>query len=96
MKEVTRIDPVSTAKIAAILGILWAVLGWLFSGVVITLLLQGASEQAGSLPPGFSPGALLSGVIGGVIGGALSGYLGSLVYNWLAGKIGGIRIEVRE
>ena len=95
MKEVTYIDPVSAAKITALLGILWAVLGWLFSGIVITLLVQGAGAFP-DVPPAFSLGGLLSGVIGGFIGGGLSGYLGSLVYNVLARKFGGIILELQD
>lgn len=95
MKEILRIDPLSTAKIAALLGILWAVLGWLFSGVVISLIVQGNTEL-GELPPSFTMGGLLSGVVGGFIGGGVSGYLGSLFYNWLAPKVGGIKVKLAD
>jgi hypothetical protein len=94
-QEITSIDPITTAKVAALLGILWAVLGWLFSGIVISLLLQGAAvEGLEEIPNAFSIGGLVSGIIGGFVGGALSGYLGSLVYNLLAKRIGGIRVEI--
>jgi hypothetical protein len=97
MKEIVRIDPVSTAKVAALLGILWAILGWLFSGIVISLLLQGDPAAFGEVPPqGFSIGGLLAGVVGGFFGGGVSGYFGSLFYNWLARKIGGVMIGIRD
>lgn len=95
MKEVTFIDPVSTAKVAALLGILWAVLGWLFSGIVISILVQSSPGELADIPPSFSVGGLVSGMVGGFIGGALSGYLGSHFYNMLAPRIGGIKIQLR-
>lgn len=95
MKVLTSIDPISTAKIAAILGVLWAVLGWAMSSVVISLI-QGSSAELSDLPPSFSLGSLLSGIVGGFIGGGLSGYLGSIVYNLLARHIGGIKAIVDE
>jgi hypothetical protein len=95
--EITRIDPLSTTKVAAILGVLWALLGWIFSGFVILMLLQSSTELAPEgTPSAFSIGGLVSGVIGGCIGGALSGYLGSHVYNVIAQKIGGISVDMRD
>ena len=96
MKVVTHIDPLSTAKIASLLGILWAVLGWLMSSIVIALVAQTAGEDLVNLPPTFSLGGLISGIVGGFIGGGVSGYLGSLVYNLLAERIGGIRVTIEE
>ena len=96
MKEVTFIDPISTAKIAALLGILWAILGWLFSGIVISILVQSSPGAFADIPPSFSVGGLVSGIVGGFIGGALSGYLGSYVYNLLSPRIGGIRVEIKD
>jgi hypothetical protein len=95
MKVLTYLDPLSVAKVAALLGILWAILGWAMGGIVISLLAQGGQDVS-DLPPGFSLGGLLSSMIGGFIGGALSGYLGSHAYNFLARKVGGIRAEVME
>lgn len=95
MKVLTYIEPLSTAKIAALLGILWALLGWAMSGIVISLLTQGGGDVT-DLPPSFSLGGLLSSIIGGFLGGAISGYLGSHVYNFFAKKVGGIRAEVAE
>jgi len=95
MKVVTYIEPVSIAKVAALLGILWAVLGWLMGGIVITLLARSGENVAG-LPPSFSWQGILSGIIGGCIVGGISGYLGAHAYNVLAQKVGGIRAEVAE
>lgn len=96
VKVVTHIDPRSTAKIAALLGILWAVLGWLMSSIVISLVIRTTTQEFADLPPIFSIGGLVSGIVGGFIGGGLSGYLGSMVYNALAERIGGIRVVIDE
>ncbi len=93
-KEITSIDPLSTTKVVALLGVLWALLGWILNSIVIAGFLVG--EDLGELPPAFSMSSLLAGVLGGFIGGALSGYLGAIVYNFLARKIGGIKVGLKE
>jgi len=93
-KEILSIDPLSTTKIGALLGVLWAVLGWLLNSIVIITFLAG--QNIADLPDPFSFTALISGILGGFIGGALSGYLGCLVYNLIARKIGGIKILLQE
>ena len=97
MKVLIRIDPYSTAKVAAILGILWSVLGWFFSGLMIKILTIGAPPEAlADTQAIFSLGGLMSGIIGGVIGGAVSGLLGSMVYNSIAKRSGGIKMDIVE
>jgi hypothetical protein len=96
MKELRFIDPVSTAKITALLGVLWALLEWLFGGIALSILIRSTAENLGDLPPAFSISGLLSGIIGGVIGGAITGYLGSYVYNFLADKVGGVLVSLEE
>jgi|SRR3989338_11175899 len=96
MKVLSRIDPLSATKVAALLGVLWALLGWFMNSLVIVFLVQGTSEGVGELPPAFSLGGLLSGIVGGFIGGAISGYFGALVYNLLASKTGGVRFQLEE
>ncbi|HLC76405.1 MAG TPA: hypothetical protein VJB82_04805 [Candidatus Peribacterales bacterium] len=93
-KEILGIDALSATKIGALLGILWAILGWLLNSIVIVAFLAG--EEMTNLPAPFSVSALISGILGGFIGGALSGYLGCLVYNFIARKIGGIKVLIRE
>ncbi len=95
-KEVTFIDPLSTTKIVALLGVLWAILAWVLDGIALTVFLTGQTESLTELPTPFGIGALVSGIIGGFLGGAISGYLGCLVYNLLTKKLGGIKVEVKE
>ena len=96
LKVITRIDPFSLSRTAALLGILWAILGWFMNGLVIAFLMQGSLEEAASLPPAFHGGELLSGIIGGVIGGAISGYLGAVVYNLFADILRGVKIQMED
>ena len=96
MVTITRIDPFSLSRTAALLGILWAILGWFMNGLVIAFLMQGSPEEAATLPPAFAIAGLLSGIMGGVIGGAISGYLGAVVYNLFADMLGGVKIEMEE
>ena len=63
---------------------------------MISILVQSSPGEFADIPPSFSVGGLISGIVGGFIGGALSGYLGSYVYNLLAPRIGGIRVELRD
>lgn len=95
-KQVTSIDPLSTTKVVALLGVLWAFLAWLLDGIALSVFLSGQTAGLAELPSPFSIGALVSGVIGGFLGGAISGYLGCLVYNFLAKKVGGIKVELSE
>ena len=95
-KEVVSIEPLPTAKIGALLGILWALLGWLFNGIILLMIAKSAEQGLSDLPPPFSFGGLVSSIIGGFIGGGISGYLGCLVYNLLAKRIGGIKATVRD
>lgn len=97
MKVLLRIDPLSATRVVALLGVLWALLGWFMNSLVIVIFrLQGSLDGVGELPPAFSLGGLLSGVVGGLIGGAISGYLGCLVYNALASRVGGVRLELKD
>lgn len=97
MKEITRLEPLSLTKITAILGILWAALAWLLDGIALSIFMGGEQTQAlADLPSPFALSALVTGIIGGFLGGAISGYLGAIVYNFIAKKIGGVRVDMLE
>ena len=59
------------------------------------VIVQSSAEAITDAPPAFSITGLISNMIGGFIGGGLSGYLGSLVYNYIAKKFGGIQLEMK-
>jgi hypothetical protein len=95
LKEVKYIDPISTMKVGALLGILWAVLAWLFQGIIISMMPADQMELQGEIQA-FSLVILLSEVLGSVLGGALSGYLGSLFYNFIVTRMGGGIIVIMQ
>ena len=86
-RKIKRIDVFSTAKVlGAISGILGLLLGLVF------LILELVS------PEGIASAELIAvmfllPVIYGSIGGICGG-LGALVYNWVSGYLGGIKIEL--
>lgn len=95
--EVRRIGALSLAKIS---GMLYALLGLVF-GILMSLI----SLAVGTVAPQQSGGPLaaLFGVAAVIVMpvfyGAI-GFVGSLImaglYNWLAGVVGGVRLELRE
>lgn len=90
--EVKRIEPLSVAKI---LGILYAAIG-LILGLFITLAsLLGASGEAGVFGVVFGVAAIVLlpvfyGAMGFIVGGIIA-----WLYNLVAKRIGGIRIETK-
>lgn len=98
---IRRVDPMSCAKV---LGLLNAV-GGLIAGLMVSTiglaagqLAQqgggGAAPMAGAIGAMFGVGAIVFfPIVYGVIG-FLAGVIGGLLYNVIAGLVGGIRLEV--
>jgi len=93
MQEVKRIGVMSAAKLMALAGVLFG----LIVGVLIAVF-SSAIPGAAEVPGGFIYGlGLLSIIIFPIFYGVIyfiSGALGALIYNLLAGWIGGIKIEL--
>lgn len=89
MKEITHIDPVSAGRISAVIG---AVLGFI-AGLAMALLGTAVAVV-------IHAGAWLVQILGATLIFALGGFLGGMIYagiyNLVAGKVGGIRIELDE
>ncbi len=88
-----RIGPVSLAKI---LGIVYAILGLLFGGIITLLALAGVATTDGEEELGFMFGAtaviwfpLFYGAMG-----AISGAISALIYNLAAKWVGGVELEL--
>lgn len=93
---IKRVGPVSCAKIV---GTLYAILGLLFGGVVSLVAVAG----------GFGSNTSDAGAIGAIIGagsivvfpicygaiGFVASLIGAWLYNFLAGMVGGIELEVQ-
>lgn len=93
MRTVTRIDPVSLAKIFGILyAVFGVVYGLMLAGFSALMAASGVSEMA--VFAGFG----LVGVIASPVLFGISGFLGGLLmgflYNLVAGWIGGVQVEV--
>jgi hypothetical protein len=96
---IRRVDPVSCAKL---MGVCYAMMGLLI-GAFFSLLFVGLGSAMGSVegmqasgPMGalFGAGAIVAMPIMYGIMGFVGGAVGALVYNAVAGWIGGVRIDV--
>ncbi len=95
-KEITRLDVGSVAMMyGAILGTFGLVIGIfiaLFGSLFGSLI---DSEQSGMFVGGGVFMALLLPIMYGVLG-LIAGALMAVVYNFLAGRIGGVKVYVRD
>ena len=99
--ELSRIDPVSLAKISgAVYGLIAAVFGLLYLPFVLIGGISSLGSSAGAV-------SAFSGLFGGLflvafmivlyaVLGAVLGAIMGFVYNFAASKIGGIEFEYRE
>jgi hypothetical protein len=92
---IKRIDPRSLSRV---LGVLYAILG-LIAGVIFALASLAGAGFSDSMPFGF--GALF-GVVGLVLWpvlyaciGWIGGWIVAVLYNWVAGRFGGIVLETQ-
>ncbi len=91
---VTRVNPLSCAKVA---GVLYAIMGVLF-GVVFSMVAMlgafAAPDTAGMLGAVFGIGAVVfMPIFYGCMGFVMT-LIGAVLYNAVAGMIGGIEIDV--
>jgi hypothetical protein len=92
MVTIKRISPLSAATLA---GLMYAIIG-LVLGLLFTAFSGFLKGPAGTAPPGpfFGPAAIiLLPLFYGVIGFVFT-WIGAWLYNLLAGKVGGIQIEI--
>lgn len=88
-----RIDPVSLAKI---LGLVYAIIGFLAGGLVTLIVLIGvaATDGQGNFEFLFGAGAVILFPLFYGAMGAIIGAIGALIYNVVAKWIGGVEIEL--
>jgi hypothetical protein len=89
---IRRIEPVPAAKV---MGTLYALLGFIIGVCVALVSLAGglASARLGGFGLGFGIGAIIvAPILYGVIGFLIT-LLGAALYNWAAGRVGGIQIQ---
>jgi hypothetical protein len=91
----------SFAKVQAIMGLIWG----LVAGLFYFFAILGFSVMIASMPV-IGGGGLVGGIIlglitlvfciiGGAIGGFICGALMALVYNFAAGKVGGVELGLK-
>ncbi|MFA6528409.1 MAG: hypothetical protein WCT46_02615 [Candidatus Gracilibacteria bacterium] len=91
LKTIKRLDIGSVAKFyATMMAVMYGIMGALSTiGGVFALLFGGGFKMIG-----MGLGMLILGAAVGYIVGYLAGALGAWIYNMIAGKIGGIKIEL--
>ena len=94
MKKIKKVGVLSLGKI---MGLIYAILGLVFGCFftffsMVGMVLSQSSE--GFMPLLFGIGAIFFMPILYGLGGFLFGMLGAVLYNWVAGWIGGIEIEL--
>lgn len=91
MKEIKKIEPMSLAKITALIylffGIVLAVFGY-FVGMYATAAPSELFVKYGAVILFVMPMAYL-------IGGFVFGYIVALIYNALASKMGGVKVDLK-
>jgi hypothetical protein len=94
---IRRVDPLSAGKIA---GLLYAMIGLLFGAVFSVIGMAGATfaSEAGHSAPFlgalFGVGAIIVLPIFYGVLGFIAFAIGAVLYNVLAGVVGGLRVEV--
>jgi len=97
LKTLKAIDPMSVAKVAAVLGIIWGlVVGiGIFVGLGIEQYMGRFYTGFGTLMPMVGMAVLIALPIGYGIAGFICGFIGALVYNFVAKQIGGIKVDLK-
>lgn len=89
--SIKRIDVFSAGKM---MGIMYALLGLIFSAFMVIAGVIGAAGGAGAAEVGGMLGMGIFMPIAYGIGGFLGGIIGAAIYNLVAGIAGGIRIDL--
>lgn len=92
-KEITYIQPKSAGKI---LGVLYAIFGLVF-GLFFTLISIFTSSASGNSAEGIIFGfgsVIVLPILYGVMG-FLAGVLGAIIYNFIAKKVGGLKLDLQ-
>ena len=97
MKTIRKIDPMSTAKLAGLAGFCWGL-----AIAILVLIGIGMTQYMGRLFMGYSmlmpmvgPSVVIALPIAYGVTLFISGYIGAIFYNFVAKRIGGIKIDMR-
>lgn len=87
---------VISAVIGLIVGLFFAFIFGAAMSTVPSTVLPGTTIDFGLMGALFGMGAVISMPIGGFIGGLIQGLILAVLYNFLAPRIGGIKIRFKE
>ena len=97
LKTVKKIDPMSAARMAAIAGIIWGILVG-----VLSFMEVGVQDYMGRFYMGYHRFLPMTGIVEVIIlpvaygmTGFIVAYIGALIYNYVAKKFGGIKIDMK-
>ncbi|MBU0691835.1 DUF3566 domain-containing protein [bacterium] len=100
IRELKRIEPKSVVRIAFFIGLLCGFLFGVYSSFVLSELTTMLTTEESAALKGLTGGStLMTGVMMGLTGSlffSLMGWFLAVVYNFLAGKFGGIEFMVNE
>lgn len=95
MKTLKRIDPMSAAKVSAVVGAISGLIAGVLIATVGNIIPIGTY---GMMYPAFGKVAILAiitmPIVYGIVG-FIGGFIWSIIYNYVADKFGGIKIELK-
>jgi hypothetical protein len=101
MAELRTVTKIPVGAVALIVAVIDAVISFIYGVISAIFILGGAASLNSILPAGVSVGSgatlaitvIITATIGGFIGGYIITAIVALVYNWLAPRIGGVKLE---
>lgn len=101
MTEARTVKRIPVGAVALIVAVISAVISFIYGIFSAVFILGGAASLNTILPEGVSIGSgatlgitvIIAATIGGFIGGYIVTAIAALLYNWLAPRIGGIKLE---
>jgi hypothetical protein len=101
MTELKTVKKVPVGALALIVAVIDAIVSFIYGVFTAVFILGGAASLNSVLPEGVSLGSgatlaitvIIMATIGGFIGGYILTAIVALLYNWLAPRIGGIKLE---
>ncbi len=101
MTEARTVKRIPVGAVALIVAVISAVISFIYGIFSAVFILGGAASMNTILPEGVGIGSgatlgitvIIAATIGGFIGGYIVTAIAALLYNWLAPRIGGIKLE---
>jgi hypothetical protein len=99
-KTITRIPAMPLALMLGTIGAVFGLIGGIIAAAFWATIFQAVTSSPSYTGPSlsyfgifFGIGALITAPIAGFISGLLQGLIVAVLYNWLAPKIGGIKLQ---